>query len=211
LHNLSKFSICDFFANIIDFWTIVFEIWILLYQIQFDTKFVTVKIQISFSTLDLWNFRFKNETSWSIAAKLEQLEITVQRQNDQIQRLSNGRMAQPAPPPAIRDSINLATNDYFFGRSDDNFELWIDRFNRLSQANGWDDKKKRLLIPTYFRRFAEVAYNTIPLADRTALDYKHLVDNMRERFVPTGHKEVKAMQLHTRRQRPQESVLNFAL
>jgi len=87
----------------------------------------------------------------------------------------------------------------------------VDRFNRLAQANGWDDKRKKLTIPTYFRGFAELAYNAIPLDIRTEMKFNDLVERLSERFLHADNAELKGYLLHNRRQGTSEPVLTYAL
>jgi len=141
--------------------------------------------------------------------KMRNMQITINRQQEAIDRLQSNS-TQPTSAPASR-SMDTPSNDFFYGRSDENFPLWIDRFNCIAQANGWDDKKKRLTIPMYFRGFAELAYNAIPLDVRTDLKFSDLVDRLSERFVPTDNAEMGAYLLHNRKQGPSEPVLKYAL
>src|SRR3569832_1440800 len=88
------------------------------------------------------------------------------------------------PTPICTSATDASRHEFFTGHADENFDLWLDRLNRLVQANNWDAAQKRLMVPTFFRDFAETAYNSIPLATRTGLTFDQLTDMLRQRFVP---------------------------
>jgi len=142
---------------------------------------------------------------YNLENQLRDLQLTVDQQQHTINRLTATKPASEAP------RTDAPSNEFFYGRSDENFLLWVDRFNRLAQANGWDDKRKRLTIPTCFRGFAELAYNAIPLDIRTEMKFNDLVERLTERFVPADNAELKGYLLHNRRQGTSEPVLTYAL
>jgi len=113
---------------------------------------------------------------------------------DQVQQSLNSR--QP------RRNINSMDLHPFSGRSDENLNLWLDRFNRYGQAYDWSDDDKRKILPALLRDAAEVIFNGIPVAQRTAMSFDDLVDALRQRFNPAHSAEVKSSQLHTRKQLP---------
>src|SRR3569832_1799727 len=124
--------------------------------------------------------------------------------------------AVPLHHNIVRPQVSVTDpygSDVFSGRPDENFDLWVDRFNRLAQANRWTAAQKRQIVPSFFRGYAETAYNSIPLDTRTddQFTYDVLVDRMRRRFVPEGSAELHGQTLHNRRQQPGESVTNYAI
>jgi len=78
--------------------------------------------------------------------ELRQLQLTINRQQDQLEHLTTNNQSTSAVKSSavLKASDCIANSDYFHGSSEEHFDLWIDRFNRLAQANGRDDKKKRL-------------------------------------------------------------------
>src|SRR3569832_1326289 len=73
---------------------------------------------------------------------------------DQLTALTNALQGLPLQPqPAVPLHHNIVrpqvsdTDPYgsevFSGRPDENFDLWVDRFNRLAQANRWTAAHKR--------------------------------------------------------------------
>src|SRR3569833_1862134 len=84
---------------------------------------------------------------------------------DQLTTITNTLQGLPLQPqPAVPLHHNIVrpqvsqvtvTNPYrsevFSGRPDENFDLWVDRFNRLAQANRWTNKQKRQKEPSFFR------------------------------------------------------------
>src|SRR3569832_2816290 len=97
---------------------------------------------------------------------------------DQLTAINNalqGLLLQPQPAIPLHHNIVSpqvsVTDPYgsevFSGRPDENFDLWVDRFNRLAQANRWTAAQKRQIVPSFFRGYAETAYNSIPLDTRT--------------------------------------------
>src|SRR3569832_503829 len=143
---------------------------------------------------------------------------------DQLTAITNVLQGLPLQPqPAVPQHHNIVRpqvsvtdpngSEVFSGRPDENFELRVDRFNRLAQANRWTAAQKRQIVPSFFRGYAETAYNSIPLDTRTddQFTYDVLVDRMRRRFVPEGSAELHGQTLHNRRQQPGESVTSYAI
>jgi len=100
---------------------------------------------------------------------------------------------------------------YFYGRTGENFHIWLDRFNRFAQASNWTTDDQRRILPMYLRDAAEVILNGIPPADRTAMDFDQLVAALRARFNVAHVAELKSSQLRSRRQLPGESVLDYSV
>src|SRR3569832_220716 len=68
---------------------------------------------------------------------------------------------QPAVPlhhNVVRPQVSI-TDPYglevFSSWLDENFNLWIDCFNRLAQANRWTDMQKRQKVPSFLRGYVE--------------------------------------------------------
>jgi len=112
-----------------------------------------------------------------------------------------------------RKRAGIPHNDLlpFRGRSDENFDLWLDRFNRHAQAAYWTDEDKRKILPALLRDAAEVIFQGIPIADRPTMTFDELVVTLRSRFDPAHAAEIRSAQLHHRRQQPGESVLYFSI
>src|SRR3569832_314581 len=80
---------------------------------------------------------------------------------DQLAALTNALQGLPLQPQhavplhqnLVRPQVSV-TDPYgsegFSGRPDENFELWVDRFNRLAQANRWTAALKRQIVPSFF-------------------------------------------------------------
>src|SRR3569832_1095792 len=73
---------------------------------------------------------------------------------DQLTAITNALQGLPLlPQPAVPLHHNIVrpqesvTDPYgsevFSGRPDENFDLWVDRFNRLAQANRWTAALRR--------------------------------------------------------------------
>jgi len=101
--------------------------------------------------------------------------------------------------------------DFFRGRTGENFSLWLDRFNRNAQAWSWTADDKRAVLPSYLRDAAETVFNGIPLEERELMTFDEIVTLLRTRFNPAHASEIKSSELHNRRQRIGEPVLDFSV
>uniref|UniRef100_A0A915K506 Retrotransposon gag domain-containing protein n=1 Tax=Romanomermis culicivorax TaxID=13658 RepID=A0A915K506_ROMCU len=122
------------------------------------------------------------------------------------QTLSNPCRNKPFSLPTLR-----ADQDFFHGRTGENFNLWLDRFNRYGQAQEWTDDYKRAILPTFLWDAAEVIFNGIPMAQQTAMTFEQLVTMLHARFSPAHAAELKASELHNRRQFHGESILDYSV
>jgi len=104
-----------------------------------------------------------------------------------------------------------AETDFYYGRSGDNFDIWLDRFDRYGQALEWTDNYKRTVLPTFLRGPAEIVFNGIPADRRSNLTYNQLTDFLRSRFNPAHTMELRSAELHTRRQHIGEPVQDYAI
>lgn len=140
------------------------------------------------------------------------LETEMERQRVELQELhlqqqNTGARRMPIIPlPTFRSGF-----DFFAGRSGENFDTYIDRFNRQSQANGWDETQKRLVLPSLLREAAETVYRNIPSELKQQMNYGDLVESLRNRFKPAQACEIKNAELQTRIQRPNETVMEYAV
>src|SRR3569832_1328331 len=80
---------------------------------------------------------------------------------DQLTAITNtlqGLPLQPQPAIPLHHNIVrpqvLVTDPYgsevFSGRLNNNFDLWVDRFNRLALANRWTEIQNRQIVPSFF-------------------------------------------------------------
>jgi len=112
----------------------------------------------------------------------------MQQLQDSVDAIQQTLVARKKPfnLPSLR-----ADQDFFYGRSGENFSLWLDRFNRYSQAAEWTDEYKRQLLPTFLRGAAEIVFGGIPVEERADLDFDQLVVILQTRFNPVHASEIK--------------------
>ena len=108
---------------------------------------------------------------------------------------------------AVEDSYPTKLGT-FAGTPSENWAKFLARFNRLGQANGWDDNKKRDVLPFYLRGAAEEAYEDISQDNRQT--YAGLVDKLGERFSPAKIADLRSIELHNRVQKQDEPVSDFS-
>uniref|UniRef100_A0A915KWE3 Gag protein n=1 Tax=Romanomermis culicivorax TaxID=13658 RepID=A0A915KWE3_ROMCU len=132
---------------------------------------------------------------------MDNLRAEIDRQQRQIEQLQL----------SSSKSANRSDLDVFYGRPDDNLELWVDCFNQNTQANSWDDQRKQLIMPSLFREAVDRVYRAIPVAQKSTMTYQNLIDVMGKQFQPAKVSELKNAELQTRCQFPDEAVTEFAI
>jgi len=119
-----------------------------------------------------------------------------QTRNTTMQQLQDSVDAIQQTLVARKKPFNLqslrADQDFFYGRSGENFNLWLDRFNRYAQAAEWTEEYKRQLLPKFLRGAAEVVFGGIPADERADLDFDQVVAILRTRFSPAHSSEIKS-------------------
>lgn len=96
----------------------------------------------------------------------------------------------------------------FSGTIGENFEDWIKHFERLAQANRWEDDRKRDVLPFYLRGGAETIYDEIPQDNRRT--YNNLINELRAKLRPSQLSDLRSVELHSRSQGPRESVAEYS-
>jgi hypothetical protein len=63
---------------------------------------------------------------------------------------------QPAPQyVVIPESLTIAKPTLFLGKPEEDAQEWIENFENIAIANGWDDNKKLQVIPVYLLQTAK--------------------------------------------------------
>ena len=96
----------------------------------------------------------------------------------------------------------------FQGKSTDDVELWLKRFDQYTRLQGWPDVQKGALLPLLFRGQAQVWFDGLSSDEKA--NYQTLCAALLRRYQP--HKSMKWVllrQFQDRRQQPNESVEDY--
>jgi len=96
----------------------------------------------------------------------------------------------------------------FQGKSTDDVELWLKRFDQYARLQGWPDVQKGAILPLLFRGQAQVWFDSLSSDEKA--NYQALCAALLRRYQP--HKSMKWVllrQFQDRRQQPNESVEDY--
>lgn len=108
----------------------------------------------------------------------------------------------------VRDAVMFFPPPPFKGRQDDDFRQWLKRFNRWALCCRYDDLRKCEILPVLLEDRAEYAYDTVPREVRG--DFNALTERLMEKLQPPRLSDLKSIELHSRQQRLDETVNDFA-
>ena len=75
----------------------------------------------------------------------------------------------------------------FYGKFNDDFELWFELFELVANANSWSDDRKVKVLPAYLRENALGHYRSLTPVRKA--NYKTLTDALKTKLrVPEGEK-----------------------
>ena len=95
---------------------------------------------------------------------------------------------RPLPSPGVVMATNLVRKpDLFSGEEPELWHEWLERFEVIANANGWDEARKLLIMPSYLTQHAFQLYGEIPKADIT--DFRALTRLLATRL-RTGDKQM---------------------
>lgn len=110
---------------------------------------------------------------------------------------------------ATKEAVPLSSGvNYFSGEIGESFEEWLKRFDRLAQANNWDDNRKRDVFPWFLRGLAEQKYDLLTQEQRAT--YGTIVAALKDHLKLSRMSDLKSVELHARVQGPNEPVTEFA-
>ena len=96
----------------------------------------------------------------------------------------------------------------FQGKSTDDVELWLKRFDQYTRLQGWPDVQKGALLPLLFRGQAQVWFDGLSSDEKT--NYQTLCVALLRRYQPQkSMKWVLLRQFQDRRQQPNESLEDY--
>ena len=87
-------------------------------------------------------------------------------------------------------------------------EDWKEQFEMVATLGGWDEHAKLVNLITRLRGQAYAFYRSCTLQQRAS--YPTLMEELVKRFTPVRLKAVQSSQFHERKQKPQESVDDYA-
>ncbi|MCP4599592.1 MAG: hypothetical protein GY847_03470, partial [Proteobacteria bacterium] len=103
---------------------------------------------------------------------------------------------------------SFAQLDTFKGRLGDDFSRWIRRFEDVAAACNWNDDRKLQILPALLVENAHEIYHAIPAANRATYDaLKQLLINQLQ---PAENRQIKATELHARKQGMYESIDDYS-
>ena len=82
---------------------------------------------------------------------------------------------------------------------------WLHRFNICAKANGWNDAKKALKLPTLLEGEAVAVW--LDLTEEEQADYSMTVQKLKEKLAPSGFSSLEAF--HTRKLQPGKALSLF--
>ena len=98
--------------------------------------------------------------------------------------------------------------DVFRGRGDTPFDEWIEQFEMVASAYGWNDHMKLVNLTTRLREQAYAFLRSCTSQQRTS--YPSLTQALKARFTPVKIKAVESSRFHERKQKEGEPVDEYA-
>ena len=109
----------------------------------------------------------------------------------------------------------------FTGSPHDDFEVFLDRYLMVAEAEDWTDTQRLKKLPIFFSGIAEQKWNSVPRAEKArwtwaaavngVLPAGHILTNLRSLFEDTGERARHATLLWERTQKVGEGVATYAL
>jgi hypothetical protein len=117
----------------------------------------------------------------------------------------------PPPPPVGGGGARIAIRPQDFnGSPDDDVTRYIEKFDRIAEANGWNEQDKLQVLPCYLGGAAADRYN---LFDKTPPDgvsrWQHTTDKLKQAFKKPGEIDLFDVQLRNRLQGAGEPVQSY--
>ena len=100
----------------------------------------------------------------------------------------------------------VKTPETFTGNDHKIIKMWLRDFDRICEANGWDENKKKSVLPAFLSDRAGSFYDSLD----ASLSYNDMKDKIIHKFSPVGESGLSWATLNTRFQQPGESVEIFS-
>ena len=113
------------------------------------------------------------------------------------------------PPPRAPEEQpkTVVQPSKFFGEPGDDIEKWLKSFERISEANGWSQKRQCDRLPAFLRDRAAEFYDELP--DRQQNNLEELKTALIEHFIPKEARRFYYADLYSRRQGETEPSEDF--
>lgn len=152
----------------------------------------------------------------AIAEQLEvlsQSEDAVQDHTLKSQVLVEGPVQEVEKEEVLEDMAEargpLIIPGKFKGGFDDNVESYVTQFDRISKANGWDERKKLVVIPCYLEGAALKWYENLEARLGDAITWENVKNGLKEAFQSIAWDEQQEYRLRMRMQEGDEPVESY--
>ena len=108
------------------------------------------------------------------------------------------------------DSTEDRTRSYtimpeeFSGENMEDFQAWVDKYNIIATANGWNDETKQTNLPIYLTHYAFQTY--MSLEDDEKVSYREAIAILKKKFFPTERKTMWRLQFRQMKRKNIETI-----
>ena len=115
---------------------------------------------------------------------------------------TSGRTARVSLPPLPTFAGDESKDD------EDSFDRWIRKLEKYAELEQWTDREKLLHLELRLKGRAEQVFSVLP--KESVCDFSTAVSSLRKRLAPVRREALLSAQLIKRKQRPTESVDQYA-